>query len=67
VIALRQAAAQCQRTIDAFWKKVQKYQPHLSYDSGGGEQSQVSVLKGGMMKIRWLFVRRAMLKPSERT
>ncbi|RYO92937.1 hypothetical protein DL766_008435 [Monosporascus sp. MC13-8B] len=28
-LALRQAASQCQRTTDAFWKEIQKYQPHL--------------------------------------
>ncbi len=29
IISLRQVAAQCRSTIDDFWKKVQKYQPHL--------------------------------------
>jgi len=53
VIALRQASAQCQRTIDAFWKKAQKYQPHLSCDSNGGAQSQMAQLKAGLMKIKW--------------
>ncbi|KAF4631435.1 hypothetical protein G7Y89_g6695 [Cudoniella acicularis] len=47
VIALQQAAAQCQRTIDDFWKKVQKYQPHLR---AGGSSSR---LKDGWMKIKW--------------
>jgi hypothetical protein len=47
VIALRQAAAQCQKTIEAFWEKVKKYQPHLK---AGGSGSKV---KGGWMKIRW--------------
>jgi hypothetical protein len=37
-IALRQAAAQCQRTIDAFYKKIQKYQPHLQ---GRGTDSKI--------------------------
>jgi hypothetical protein len=41
------AAAQCQRTIDNFWKKVQKYQPHLR---AGGSSSRV---KDGWMKIKW--------------
>jgi hypothetical protein len=53
VIALRQAAAQCQRTIDGFWKKAQKYQPHLSCDSNGGARSHMSQLKAGLMKIKW--------------
>jgi len=30
VIAPRQGASQCHRTIDEFWKTVQKYQSHLS-------------------------------------
>lgn len=59
VIALRQAAAQCQRTIDAFWKKVQKYQPHLSCDSNGGGRSQLSLIKGGLMKIKWAVCKKA--------
>lgn len=36
-IALCQAAAQCQRTIDEFWNKIQKYQPHLR-DGGTGSR-----------------------------
>jgi len=47
VIALQQAAAQCQRTIDAFWKKIEKYQPHLR---AGGSGSRV---RDGWMKIKW--------------
>lgn len=45
LIALRQAAAHCQLTIDNFWKKVQKYQPHLR---AGGSSSR---LKDSWMKI----------------
>jgi hypothetical protein len=33
LIALQQAAAQCQRTIDDFWNNIRKYQPHLSLSS----------------------------------
>ena len=47
VISLRQVAAQCQSTIDDFWKKIQKYQPHL------GPTHSVTPIKSGWMKIRW--------------
>jgi hypothetical protein len=47
LISLRQAAAQCQRTIDDFWKKTQKYQHHLR---AGGSTSR---LKDGWMKMQW--------------
>lgn len=46
-LALYQAASQCQRTIDAFWKKVQKYQPHLQE---GGTNSRI---RDGWAKIKW--------------
>ncbi|KMU85899.1 hypothetical protein CIHG_03428 [Coccidioides immitis H538.4] len=51
-IALQQAAAQCQRTIDSFWKKVEKYQPHLQ---GGGTNSK---LKDGWSRIKWAVCRK---------
>jgi len=47
LVSLKQAAAQCQFTIDNFWKKAQKYQPHLRT---GGSSSR---LKDGWMKIKW--------------
>jgi hypothetical protein len=47
VVALRQAAAQCQRTIDAFWEKIKKYQPSLQ---SGGTGSRV---KDGWRKVKW--------------
>ncbi|PVH82988.1 hypothetical protein DL98DRAFT_570192 [Cadophora sp. DSE1049] len=47
VIALRQAAAQCKRTIDSFWEKNKRYQPSLE---GRGS---TSTLRNGWMKIRW--------------
>ncbi|KAN0098878.1 hypothetical protein V8E51_014541 [Hyaloscypha variabilis] len=47
LVSLQQAAVQCQRTIDNFWKQVQKYQPHLR---AGGSSSK---LKDGWMKIKW--------------
>ncbi|KAJ8071887.1 hypothetical protein OCU04_002195 [Sclerotinia nivalis] len=46
-IALQKAASCCQITIDDFWKKIQKYQPHLQ---NGGSGSR---LKDGWMKIVW--------------
>jgi hypothetical protein len=52
VIALWQAAAQCQRTIDVFWKTIQKYQPSLR---AGGSGSRA---KDGWMKVRWALCRR---------
>ena len=39
-IALRQAAAQCQRTIDEFWNKIRNYQPHLR---AGGTGSRIKI------------------------
>jgi hypothetical protein len=47
VIALRQAAAQCQTTIDAFWKKIQKYQPSLG-EGGSGNR-----VKDSWRKVKW--------------
>lgn len=52
IVALRQAAAQCQSTIDGFWRKVQKYQPHFN-----SAESSLSV-KRGWMKIRWALCRK---------
>jgi hypothetical protein len=46
-LALYQVAAQCQRTIDAFWNRIQKYQTHLSK---GGTNSR---LKDGWAKVKW--------------
>jgi hypothetical protein len=47
VIALRQAAAQCRRSIDEFWEKTKKYQASLT-NTGSG-----SKVKDGWMKIKW--------------
>ena len=47
-IALHQAAAQCQRTIDDFWTKIEAYQPHLRWGAGSGQR-----LKDRWAKIRW--------------
>ncbi|KAL3455946.1 hypothetical protein BJX64DRAFT_53429 [Aspergillus heterothallicus] len=50
-VALRNAASQCQRTIDGFWTKIQKYQPHLR------DRGTNSRLKDGWMKIKWAVCR----------
>jgi hypothetical protein len=47
MVALRQAASQCQRTIDSFYSKIQKYQPHLQQ---GGTDSKI---KDAWVKIKW--------------
>jgi hypothetical protein len=52
VIALRQAACQCQRTIDAFWEKIKKYQPSLRT---GGSGSRV---RDGWRKIQWALCKK---------
>ena len=52
VVALQQAAAQCQRTIDAFWEKIKKFQPSLR---SGGSGSRV---RDGWMKIKWALCRK---------
>jgi len=46
-VQLRQAASQCQRTIDAFYKKIQKYQPHLQ------QEGTDSKIKDVWKKIKW--------------
>ena len=46
-IALRQAASQCQQTIEAFEAKIDKYQIYMRVDGSG------SKVKDGWMKIRW--------------
>jgi hypothetical protein len=47
VIALRQAACQCQNTIDTFWEKIKNYQSSLRT---GGSNSRV---RDGWFKIKW--------------
>jgi hypothetical protein len=54
VIALRQAAAQCRRTIDGFWEKMRRYQPSLT-----GEGS------GSKMRDRWLKIKWAVCKKDD--
>jgi predicted nucleic acid-binding Zn-ribbon protein len=52
VVALQQDAVQCQKTIDAFWEKIKKYQPSLK---AGGSGSKV---KDGWMKIKWALCKK---------
>jgi uncharacterized NAD(P)/FAD-binding protein YdhS len=52
VTVLRQAAAQCQRAIDAFWENIKKYQPSLRIGGSG------SRAKDGWMKIKWALCRK---------
>ncbi|TVY53683.1 hypothetical protein LCER1_G004142 [Lachnellula cervina] len=49
VVALRQASIQCRRTIDAFWNKAKKYQPHL----GVSGDARATGVKDGWMRIKW--------------
>jgi hypothetical protein len=46
-LALYQAASQCQRSIDNFWKRLQKLQPRLQPNGTN------SKLKDGWAKIKW--------------
>jgi hypothetical protein len=54
LIALQQAAAQCQRTIDDFWNKIKKYQPHL----GSGFGCSNFRMKTTWTKIKWSVCKR---------
>lgn len=46
-IALRQAASQCQRTIDGFLDKIAKYQPSLRAGGSG------NTVKDAWRKVKW--------------
>ena len=48
LMALRQAAAQCQFTINAFWDKIEVYQRNL-----GPFASRTSKLRDRWMRVRW--------------
>lgn len=52
-IALQQAAALCQRSMYEFYKKIEKYQPHLTMRAARGK----NWLKDGWMKIKWATCR----------
>ena len=53
MIALRQAAAQCQRTINAFWDRFQAHQRNL-----GPFASKASRLKDRWMRIKWALCKK---------
>ena len=50
LIALKQAASRCEGTIEGFWHKIRKYQPHLTKNI-----SSHSGLKDKWMRIKWAF------------
>jgi hypothetical protein len=52
VIALSQAACQCQNTIDTFWEKIKKYQPSLQARGSG------SRVRDGWFKIKWALCKK---------
>lgn len=52
IIALRQAASQCQNTIDGFLEKIKKYQPSLRT---GGSGSRV---KDSWKKVKWALCKK---------
>ncbi|KAL2066145.1 hypothetical protein VTL71DRAFT_2216 [Oculimacula yallundae] len=55
-VALQEVASQCQTTINDFWDKIKKYQPHLrSGESGNRWRNRV---KNGWMKVRWALCER---------
>lgn len=51
-IALRQAAAQCQETIDGFLQTIRKYEPALS------NNGMKSSLQSGLRKIQWALCKK---------
>jgi hypothetical protein len=51
-MALQQAAARCQRSMYEFYMKIEKYQPHLTMRTAGGNW-----LKDSWMKIKWATCR----------
>ena len=61
VIALQQAASQCQRTIDVFLERVKAYQPHLGNDrseSGVTLGNMKDGAKRGWMKVKWAIYKK---------
>ena len=51
-VALKQAAAQCQDTIDAFLQKIQKFQPPLRTGGSG------SKWRDRLRKIEWVLYKK---------
>jgi Fungal N-terminal domain of STAND proteins len=54
LISLRQAAAQCQQTIDDFLSKIKKYQPHLCSSTMDSNFR----MRTAWAKIKWAVCRR---------
>ena len=52
-VALQQAASRCLDTIDNFWQKIRKYNPHLQNVGSG------SRVKDGWMRVKWALCRKA--------
>lgn len=52
VTALREAAAQCEGTIDAFERRINKYRSSLRAEGSGNG------LKDGLMKIKWALCKK---------
>ena len=52
-VALQQAASRCLQTIDHFWQKIRKFDPHLQ---SSGSSSRV---KDGWMRVKWTLCRKA--------
>lgn len=46
-IALEQAAAHCQHTVDAFMNEITQYQPHLKAGGSGNR------IRDAWMKVKW--------------
>jgi len=51
-VALRQAATQCQQTIDGFLQKIRKFQPALC--TGGSKSSW----RDGLRKVEWALYKK---------
>ena len=56
IVALRQTAAQCQRTIDDFFVRIKSYQPYLTAD--GSMQKPTSRWKARWKKVQWTLCRK---------
>lgn len=54
VVALRQAACQCQNTIDTFLEKIKKYQPSLRAEGSGSG----SGVRDMWFKIKWALCKK---------
>ena len=54
LMALRQAAAQCQCTINAFWDKIKVYQRNL-----GPFASRASKLRDRWMRVKWAVCKKS--------